>query len=441
LAQWLSHDVMARSSWVSVRAAAEPSDLIAFWHKASLVGALNIRAFLMSKAAGPTRDIFDAGGRGMRHKGLRQANEKTVLTVVGFNSGVSNAEISRMSGLAPQTVSAILANLERDGMIERGPALRGRRGQPATPILLKSDGGFAIGVELGRRHADIVLLNMHAQVLGHRHVDYAYPDATTIFDTIGAFAAELREALPVDLGGRLLDLGLAMPGRMADSLDRAGMPEGQAALWRQVDVEAELADRTGLEIFLYNDGNAACWAELIALPQPRPANIIYFLVSDYVGAGVVGDGVLWSGPTGNAANLGSMLVQLDGHGPVHAHSIASLDALCQRLAAAGKPHDLAGRHNWDWTAIEAELEAWIADGARALVRTAFNASTMVEAPLVIIDSVLAPAITDRLAARFSAELAALPVRGFEPPMVVKGRYGAMAPAIGAAELPLFARYF
>ena len=377
----------------------------------------------------------------MRHKGLRQANERTVLTVVGFNSGVSNAEIARMSGLAPQTVSAILANLERDGLVERGPALRGRRGQPATPILLKSDGGFAIGVELGWRHAEIVLLNMHAQVLEQRHIDYSYPDAETVFDHIGGIVAELRALLPAESTGRLLDLGFAMPGRLADNLHQLGAPETQIALWRHLDPAAELAARTGLEVFVYNDGNAACWAELIALPQPRPANIVYFLVSHYVAAGVVGDGALWSGPTGNAANLGSMLVQLDADGPVHAHSIASLQALCRRLAAQGKPHDLATRDQWDWTAIGPELDAWIADGARALARTAFNATTMVEAPLLIIDSVLAPDVTERLVARFSAELAALPVHGFEAPRVVRGRYGAMAPAIGAAELPLFNRYF
>lgn len=39
-----------------------------------------------------------------------------------------------MSGLAPQTVSAILNDVEAAGLIVRGEVLRGRRGQPATPI-------------------------------------------------------------------------------------------------------------------------------------------------------------------------------------------------------------------------------------------------------------------------------------------------------------------
>src|SRR5215217_2880137 len=100
----------------------------------------------------PPRDVFDAGGRGLQHQGLRRANERAVLNVIGFNTGVSNADIARLSGLAPQTVSAILSDMERSGLIIRGDVLRGRRGQPATPIYLAGEGAFAIGVEIGWRH-------------------------------------------------------------------------------------------------------------------------------------------------------------------------------------------------------------------------------------------------------------------------------------------------
>lgn len=394
----------------------------------------------MPKSIPPTKDIFDAGGRALRHKGLRRANEKTVLRVVGFNPGVSNAEISRMSGLAPQTVSAILTGLERDGLVERGPALRGRRGQPATPILLDRDGAFAIGVELGWRHADVILLNLHADVLAHRRLDYAYPDANTIFTNIGIFIDELRALLPTERLARLLDVGLAMPGSLADGIEVLGAPKAQSLLWRQLDPEAELAARTGLEVSLLNDGNAACWAELIAMESPRPANITYFLVSHYVAAGVIGDGALWHGPTGNAANLGSMLVQLDARGPAQVHSIASLWALAQRLLEAGKLPDSAWPR-WDWSAIADDVDRWIDDSARALAITIFNTTTVMESPLVIIDTVLGRDITERLAARVTVELDALPVPGAERPNVRIGRHGAMAPAIGAAELPLFSRYF
>ena len=58
----------------------------------------------MSDSTNPTIDIFNLGSKGLQHNGLRRANERAVLTVIGFNPGLSNAEIARMSGLAPQTV-------------------------------------------------------------------------------------------------------------------------------------------------------------------------------------------------------------------------------------------------------------------------------------------------------------------------------------------------
>lgn len=388
-----------------------------------------------------TRDIFDTGGRALRHQGLRRANEKTVMTVIGFNYGASNAEISRLSGLAPQTVSAILVDLEREGLIKRGSVLRGRRGQPATPIMLDKDGAYAIGVELGWRHVDVLLVNLHAEVLAHHQVRYPWPDAETIIEVIGNFVDDLKGRLPKEKRKRLVDIGVAMPGRMADNLDLVGAPCEQVALWRDKDVAAELQARCGLAVSILNDGNAACWAELIALERPRPANVHYFMVSSYLNAGIIGDGKLWSGPTGHAADLGSMLVHVDESGPRDAHSIATVSALSRRLREAGLPHDMVDIANWDWSAIDHVVEPWIAECTRVLARTAYNANTVIEAPLLIIDSMLDRTMNTRIANRLKRELDKLPVRNFTPPNVVQGKYGARAPAVGAAELPLFRRYF
>jgi predicted NBD/HSP70 family sugar kinase len=378
-----------------------------------------------------TRDIFDSGARGVRHRGLRRANEKAVLTVIGFNEGVSNAEISRISGLAPQTVSAILIDLENSGLIQRGEVLRGRRGQPATPILLNPRGAFAIGVEMSWTHLDAVLLNMQAEVLVHRRIEYPFPDARTIFGAIAGLVEELASTLPKDERGRLLDLGVAMPGRLSENLELLNAPEEQRQLWRDANPTALLEKATGLDVTVFNDGNAACWAELIDLPRPRPANILYFLVARYIAAGIVGDGTLWEGPTGNAANLGSMLVEIDGSGPKEIHFVASVWALERKLEAAGV--SLAQG--------DALVDEWIGESARALARVTFNAMTVVESPILIVDTVLSPEITARLTERLETELAALPVRNFSPPSVVSGSRGKLAPAVGAAELPLFRRYF
>ncbi len=389
----------------------------------------------------PVRDAFDAGGRGLQHHGLRRANERAVLTVIGFNPGVSNADIARLSGLAPQTVSAILTDLDSMGLIARGEVLRGRRGQPATPISLHPEGAFSIGVEIGWRHVDVLLLNLQAQVLAHRHHNHVFPDAATIIDTIVAMMDEVLTSLPDGLQARLTAIGVALPTNIAGNLALVDAPESQRPLWEQLDIAAELTDRTGITVSLFNDGNAACWGELIAFPKPRPADFIYFLIGRYIAAGIVGDGTLWEGPSDNSANLGSMLVTGPDGRPQVAHFIASVTALENRLVAAGFTVDSSDPANWPWPDFGPLLEQWLADSTKALARVIFNTTTVIETRLVMLDSILPSAIVSELVQRLEAELRLLPITPYTPPQVLPGHLGALAPAIGAAELTLYRRYF
>lgn len=385
-------------------------------------------------------DVFQLKVRGLQHNGLRQANVGVVLNIVGFNPGLSNAEISRMAGLAPQTVSAILSALESDGLIVRGAALRGRRGQPALPIFLRADGGFSMGIEIGRRHADLVIINFHAQVVAQCRLQYDFPDPRTIFDALASRAHELMAHLPAENLARLLDVGVAIPGRMSEGLERSGVSADLVSLWNEIDPAAELERRLRLPVSVYKDGNAGCWGELVALSPPRPASFIYLLVTTYVAAGIFGDGRLWDGPTSNSADLAAMLVQVDSGDPRTGHAIASLTALEQRLTAAGFSVDLSHAESWDLEAMNDEVEAWLVDAARALAIVVFNTMRVVDARLVVLDTTLC-ALSDRLVQRLSDELVALQSDNAPPPKVQQGRLGRLAPAIGAAELPLYRRYF
>lgn len=389
----------------------------------------------------PVRDVFDAGGRGLQHHGMRRANERAVLTVIAFNDGVSNAEIARLSGLAPQTVSAILTDLEQAGLTAKGEVLRGRRGQPATPIFLRADGALAVGVEIGWRHVDVVLVDLHAKVLARQHRDHAHPDAATLPADIAGMIALVLEHLPDAQRARLRDIGVAMPTRIAGNLHLVGAPETQRLPWEEQDITGDLAQRTGLVVTPVNDGNAACWAELIASPRPRPSDFIYFLISRYIAAGIVGQGTLWEGPSGNSANLGSMLVS-DGAGHMQAaHFVASLTALEQRLSAAGHAVDARQIDRWDWAGFGDVLDQWIADSASALARVVFNTTTVIESGLVVIDGVLPGWVIARLVTQLEAELRRLPIASYVPPRVLPGHLGGLAPAMGAAQLTLYRRYF
>lgn len=393
----------------------------------------------MFKSQQHSRDVFAPGKLGLRHNTLRKANSKTVMRAIGFNPRLSNAEISRISGLAPQTVSAILLDLEDDGLIQRGDAVRGKRGQPATPISLHPYGGLAIGVEISWTRAEVLLLNFHAQVMQSHSLTYAYPDANSLINWIAERVEATLATLPPQRRKKVLDLGLAVPGDLAGGIGELGAPEEQIALWRALDAKAVLAKKTNLDVTIFNDGNAACWSELIALSTPRPASIVYLLASDFLAAGIVGDGELWEGPSGHGADLGSMLVHPEGSGPLEAHYTASLIAL--RKCIGGSEIYAPFPPEWAGEGYEDKIDIWIAASARAMASVIFNTVTVLETPLVIIDTALSRDISKRLAAEVQTCLENLPVRRFVPPQVSSGKNGALASAMGAAELALYRRYF
>jgi predicted NBD/HSP70 family sugar kinase len=87
------------------------------------------------------------------------------------------------------------------------------------------------------------------------------------------------------------------------------------------------------------------------------------------------------------------------------------------------------------------LSPWIADSAVALAQVIFNTTMVLETSLVVLDSMLPPPIVARLVAALETELRLLPVAPHTPPQVLPGHLGRLAPAIGAAELTLYRRYF
>ena len=373
--------------------------------------------------------------------GLRINNERAVLTAVATQPGRSAAQIARATGLGPQSVMRILAEQEQAGLILRGEVIRGRRGQPATPISLNPDGGFIIGCEIGWRHAHVLLRNFTGQILQRHLRTYRFPDATSIIAEMGALARQFADTLTDLQRSRLLGMGLAMPSGIGRNIELFGASPAQAAAWNVMDIPAAAAAASGMKVFTFNDGNAACWAELAAHPAPRPANLAYFQVGTAVGAGLVAEGRLWEGPTGNSANLGSMLIT-DRHGrPEFVHLVASILALEIRLAEAGLTPSSPNLAEWDWAALEPVVGPWLEDAAHALAQAIVNTYAVMEFSVALVDGTMPRPVVERLVKAVQRSVAALPTLTADRPVVQPGRLGGEAAARGAALKPLYRSFY
>ena len=352
--------------------------------------------------------------------------------------GLANAEISRRTQLAPQTVSLIINDLSQQGFIEETEPLRGMRGQPARPRVLKSGGAFSFGCAIAWKYVDVVLTDLTGKVLNSYHRAYDYPDADILLNEIVEVIASMRGDIPVESLDRIEGLGVAMPTNIWLNIGRLNPPEHVTKTWRTFDVAKEFKALTGLDTKIINDGSAASHAEqALGVGNDYP-DFVYFFISQFVCGGLVIENKIFNGPSGNSGNLGGILVLNRSGKPEFVHLIASLFALKKEYLGAGEPvpepDDFAG-----WRGQKIDL--WIEAAGHAIALAIANCGAVVESPVAIIDGRFPSAIRDRLTKATSEYLQTLPDTTFETPIVVAGKIGHMAEAIGAADIPIHERHF
>jgi predicted NBD/HSP70 family sugar kinase len=386
-------------------------------------------------------DFFEPAGRGVQHASLRAANRRAVLITISLSPGISNAEVSRRTGLAPQTASAIVRELEEDGLITRGDVRRGRRGQPATPLYLDYSGAYTIGCEISWRHIHVALINLGSEELGRYRRDFAYPDARTVVAEATEAIAELIAKLTPEQQQRVSGVGLATPTNMGSLIGIIDPPADQFELWAKLDLHTMLEAATGLPMIWANDGNCACFAEMVMSEPPRPSNLVHLFVSTFLCAGITAEHTLWEGPTGNSANLGSMLVNGHDGRRTFGHDVASMVALGRRLAEAGIPLPVSHPVHWPWAEWEEHVAPWVEASGSAMAEIIINTAAVLEIDQAIIDSAAPQPIIERLVAATDSALSNVVAVGFKRPQLVAGTLGARAVALGAAQLTLFRKHF
>ena len=378
--------------------------------------------------------------RGSNQSGMRAYNERLVLSLVRQYGALAKSDIARMTGLSAQTISVIMRALERDGLLQRGEPIRGRIGQPSVPMSLLADGAFFLGLKIGRRSVDLVLVDFLGQVRStHRRV-YRYPTPSAVVAFVTEALPGLIAVIPPAQRERISGMGVAMPFQLWNWVQALGAPQAEMDAWRERDIQAELTAICGLPVYIQNDATAACGAELVFGTGERPKDFLYFYFGTFIGGGLVLNGQLFLGRTGNAAGVGPIPVPGPDGRMRRLFDSASLSVLAGMMEAAGEPSDHIWQRCDHWQVSPAVLSTWLDLTAEALASAILSAAALLELEAVLIDGWMPTSVRAEVARRTDAALRRLDLSGISPLQVRQGTVGAQARSLGAAAIPLSQRY-
>lgn len=378
--------------------------------------------------------------RGGSQSDLRRFNEKIVLTAVSRYPGMFNAELARRTGLAAQTISVILRSLDAQGLIRRGAVLRGRRGQPATPIFLRPEGAYSFGIDVGWKRVVVTVVDLTGALVARESWRQPYPDPDELIPRISATIERMIAALPKPGRSRARRVGVALPSRLIERQCKDTMPASVEARWQEIDFGAELGESLGLPIGATKRGLAACWAQAAA-NGPVPSDFAYAHIGSRLISGVSLNGRTYMGSDGMGSDFSAMLVPGADRTCVNAGEILSIDALDLALQARGFE---AIREDGGDTSLpdhKAVVDDWLGGAGEALAHLVLNIESVVAVGTVVIDGLLPRALLERLLEEARIRIAALKERAPRPPALVMGTLGGDAAALGAALLPLQQDFF
>lgn len=387
-------------------------------------------------------------GKGSNSVQLRHYNERVVLDAVRRFGQASKAEIARFAHLTPPAVAGIVDALVEAGYLSENGKRFGGKGQPSAMYGLASDGAYSIGFHIGRRSMDAILIDFAGKSCGYETHDYDHPDPETIKRLAGSAIGRFKKRLGSDLSSRLIGIGISAPYFIGGWDEELGFPGDVQLAWREFDLKSHFTDTYSLPVMIENDASAAAVAELVFGLGKQYADFLHVSLSTFVGAGLVLDGTLQTGPNGNTAAFGPFPVTHSklnsvskpaGRFEVLLHR-ASIFTLIHHLRTNGV--DISRVRDLDPMPSEARMlfTEWQDDCADALAQAIIGSIAVVDVEAVVIDGLLPAPLLLETVNRVRDLFTEMLPPGLIAPRITAGALGGCGSALGASIMPIYAQF-
>jgi predicted NBD/HSP70 family sugar kinase len=263
--------------------------------------------------ARPTADRSDLP---VEHLHVRRHNLSLVLRLLGTRGPRSRAGIAAVTGLTRATVSSLAAELADLGLVrDLGPDAGHRRGRPATLLELDGSHVVTIGIELNVGFISIYVRDLGGREVLQRRISQSASGAADPALLVDVLRREIGTTMQLigEQDRHVSGLTVAVPGVV--DIDRGLVRFAPNLGWRDVRLLDAIRDVVGPRVALWldNEANLGALAEFRAGSQAGTPNLIYVLVENGVGGGLIVDRSLQRGASGAAGEIGHMTIQpVDG---------------------------------------------------------------------------------------------------------------------------------
>lgn len=172
-------------------------------------------------------------------------------------------------------------------------------------------GNYVIGIDLGGTNLKAGVVDADGKILHRLSIKTnSHADSQTISNQILSLIAEIIQCARVKESD-MIGVGLGSPG-LVDKKGETILFSPNLPRWRNIPIKRIVAERFSKPCVLENDANAAAWGEKWVGAGKDVSSLVMLTLGTGIGGGIVIDNKLWRGANNVAAEIGHMVIQMDG---------------------------------------------------------------------------------------------------------------------------------
>jgi glucokinase-like ROK family protein len=245
----------------------------------------------------------------------RDGNVFRILHLLRVHPGISRIDMVRRTGLGKATVSEIVADLIRDGLVSeereaaaRAEPERSKAGRRPVGLRLRGMARLAVGIELTGSELVLALTDLNANPL---RLECHPILSTTVEDIVDLIAARVAQLVDGYDESCVLGAGVGVPGVV--DIGRRSVLRSVPMGWLNVPLGALLEKRLGKPVVIIKRQQAGALGEYWHGIGRGQESLVFVSAGLGIGSGIILRGEVYPGADGSAGEIGHMTVVPDGH--------------------------------------------------------------------------------------------------------------------------------
>lgn len=240
---------------------------------------------------------------------IHNLNQGSIFKIIHRYGPITRKELAENTNYSAATITNHVKTLiEEEYVIEtkKGSSNGGRK-----PVYIKVNPkkGYMLAVNIGVNNCQLFLFDLNFSVISAQNF---------ILDqnqTAQASLLEIKDKIETVLSDqqikaeKILGLGIAVPALINRAKKRLEFAPNLG--WKKLAISEVLAEYFSFPILIKNEAKAAVIGEKEFI-YPDDDNLVFVSINEGIGCGIILDGKLYTGASGNAGEFGHLIIDSDG---------------------------------------------------------------------------------------------------------------------------------